>query len=81
MDSGTPGTPDVYNPVYTLQKGDFCLIKKGEVKSTIVVSEDAGPNVTAAANDLAANLQKMTGKTFPIKSDKETVAGNKNPGG
>ena len=74
---GTPGTPDVYNPVYTLQKGDFCLIKKGEVKSTIVVSEDAGPNVTAAANDLAANLQKMTGKTFPIKSDKETVAGNK----
>lgn len=40
---GTPGTPDVYSPVYTLQKGDFCLIKKGDVKATIVVAEDAGP--------------------------------------
>ena len=74
---GTPGTEDVYGYRYALQKGDFCVIKKGEVKATIVVGEDAGSNVMAAANDLAANLQKMTGKPFTVKTDKETVTGNK----
>ncbi len=74
---GTPGTSDVYDYKYALLPGDFCVIKNGKVQATIVIADDAGANVVAAANDLAANLQKMTGQTFAIKSDKETVEGNK----
>lgn len=74
---GITGTDDVYGTKYAILPGDFCVIKSGSVKATIVISDNAGSNVVAAANDLALNLEKMTSKKFQIKTDKEKVSGNK----
>lgn len=75
--AGTPGTEEVLGTKYQLLPGDFCIIKKGEVASTIVIADDAGTVARSAAIDLAENLKKMTGKTFAIKTDAETIEGNK----
>lgn len=74
---GTQGTPAEIGTKYELIEGDFCIIKGGQVMSTIVVSAEAPTNVYSAATDLAFNLKKMTGKTFEVKTDDEKITGNK----
>lgn len=74
---GTPGTDAVMGYKYELVSGDFCVIKDSEVMSTIIISADAPSAVSAAANDLAYNLELMTGQTFEVRDDKEHVDGNK----
>src|SRR5690606_4807055 len=49
---GITGTDDVYGTKYAILPGDFCVIKSGSVKATIVISDNAVSNVVAAANDL-----------------------------
>ncbi len=78
--AGTEGSPAVTEWEYKLIKGDFCLIKNGDVKCSILYDQNCDAKVYSAAWDLADNLKAMTGKDFPVielTEDTPPVEGNK----
>lgn len=77
---GSEGNPAVTEWDYKLVKGDFCLIKNGEVQCSILYDTNCSSKVYSAVFDLADNLKAMTGKDFPVielEEDTPPVEGNK----
>lgn len=78
--AGSEGVPAETRIEYKLIKGDFCIIKEGEVKCSIIYEKGCDSKVYAAVWDLADSLETMTGKAFTvIEADEDTVlpTGNK----
>lgn len=77
---GTEGLPAVTAKDYKLLKGDFCIVKNGEVKCSILYDKNCDAKVYTAAWDLEDNLAAMTGQTIPVIEITEGMAdveGNK----
>ncbi len=77
---GVEGVEEKAYIKYKLIEGDFCLIKKGEVKCSIVIEAGCDQKIYTAAWDLADNLASMTGAEFPvieIGDNTPKVEGNK----
>jgi len=51
------------------------LARDGQTRYTIVIARDAVPAETLAAKELALFLKKMTGATFPVRTDDAPITG------
>lgn len=51
------------------------LARDGQTRYTIVIARDAGPAETLAAKELVLFLKKMTGATFPVRTDDAPITG------
>jgi hypothetical protein len=55
---------------------DFVLVENGAPKATVVIAEQAGEKVKAAAEDLRNYLRKMSGAELPLATDATKPAGS-----
>ena len=70
-----PELPESRMLVTSPAEGDFVIVENGTAKACIVVPEEPGDKVWAAAVDLQTYLEKITGARLVIEKDSADLAG------
>ncbi len=70
-----PELPENKMLVTSPDEGDFLIVENGTAKAVIVIPEEPSDKVRAAAEDLQAYLEKITGARLAIENDAADLSG------